>query len=116
MNTATPAATSVAPLIWSPAIATPAAPIDRDHGRLQLEAALGEAVADRDQERRDEDAQRERHRQRLAVQSRDRVAVGAAEHHHEDHRPAERTQRLSLPMQALLSTRPSLRYPLAVRR
>ena len=27
MNTATPAATSVAPLIWSPAIATPAAPI-----------------------------------------------------------------------------------------
>ena len=89
---------------------------DRDHDSLELEAALGEAVADRDEEHRGEHAQRERHRQRLAVQSRDRMAVGAGEHHHENHRPPERSQRPSLPMQALLSTRASFRYPLAVRR
>jgi hypothetical protein len=50
------------------------------------------------------------------VESRDRVAVGAAEHHHEEHHPAKWTQRLPLPMQTALSTRVSLRYPLAVRR
>ncbi|MBV9001187.1 MAG: hypothetical protein JO304_19180 [Solirubrobacterales bacterium] len=77
---------------------------------------LGEAVTDRDQQHRGEDAQRERDRQGLAVQPWDRMAVGAAEHHHEQHHPAERTQRLSLSMQTLLSTRPSFRYPLAVRR
>jgi hypothetical protein len=87
----------------------------RDHSRLQPEAALGKAVADRDQQRRGEHTQRERHRQFLAVQSRHRVAVGAAEHHHDDHRPPERTQRPSLAMQALLSPRPSLSNPLAVR-
>jgi hypothetical protein len=88
---------------------------DRDHGGLELEAELEEAVADRDQEHRSEHAQRERHRQRLAVQSRDRMAVHAAEHHHQDHRPPERAQRSSLAMQALLSPGSSLRYPLAVR-
>ena len=88
----------------------------RDHDCLQLDAALGKAIADGDHERHSEDAQRHRHRQRLAVQSGDWVAVGTAEHHHKQQRPTQRPQRSSLPMQALQSTRPSLRYPLAVRR
>ena len=43
--------------------------------------------------------ERERHRERLAVQSQDRVAVGAADDHDPDHRQTERPQRLSLAMQ-----------------
>jgi hypothetical protein len=115
MNTATPA---------DPGCSLELEPSDGDasrahrgyHGRLQLAAALGEAVADRDHERHGEHAQRQHHHECLAVKSRDRMAVGAAERHHEEHRPAERPQRLSLPMQTLQSTRPNLRYPLAVRR
>ena len=87
----------------------------RDHDCLQLDAPLGKAVADRDHERHSEHQQRQRHGEPLAVQSGDRVAVGAAEHHHEQHRPAERPQRPSLPMQALMRSRPSLRDSLALR-
>ena len=89
---------------------------DRDNCRLHREPDFGEVVADRAQQRHGKQAQRERHREPLAVQSRDGVAVGASEHHHEDHSPPERTQRPSLAMRALLSARPSLRYPLAVGR
>ena len=38
-------------------------------------------------------SRRERHRERLAVQSQDRVAVGAADDHDQDHRQTERPQR-----------------------
>jgi len=76
---------------------------------------LGEAIADREHQRRCEYAESHRHRESLAVQSRHWLAVGTPEHHHEQHRPAERPQRPSLPMQALMSTRPSLRYPIALR-
>jgi hypothetical protein len=86
----------------------------RDHGNLELEAVLGEAVADGDQEHRGEHADRERHGQRLAVQPRDRVAVGAAQHHHEDHCPAEWTQHLSLAVQTLLRSRRGLRFAFAI--
>ena len=63
----------------------------RDHDSLQLEAALGEAVANRDQKRGGEHAQRQRDRQALAVERRDRMGVGASEHHDENHRPPDRT-------------------------
>ena len=46
---------------------------------------------------------------------RGRIAIGAAKDDHEDHRPAERPQRSSLAVQALLSTGSCFRNALAVR-
>ncbi len=84
-----------------------------DHGCLDLDAKLREAIPDRDSQHAGERAQGERYRQRLAVHTRGRVTVRASDHDDDDHRQAQWAQRVALAVQALCCSRVSFRHPVA---
>ena len=88
MNTATPAATPVAPFSCSPAIATPAAPITAITAPWTSSGRSGKPSRIAIRSIAANTMQRERHRQRLAVQSGNGMAVGAPEHHDERSPPS----------------------------